>query len=160
MLLLRISDLVSIVANCAERNLCTSASMCWTCRYGVWYVTNPLKKVLQLSKSQRKGICLFSLDFFMLWVRYLSGIVCHMNALGSDEIFMSVTIWHILEPNKSSLANLEGMNNGICVLWQQVFISILLLNKIQVNTYNQKCMKYSPHLLLINMCITICTTSI
>ena len=56
-------------------------------------------------KSPKRYLLIFSRVFFMLWVRYLSRSPCHMNALGSDEIFMSVTMWHILEPTKSSFAN-------------------------------------------------------
>ena len=114
---------------------------------------NPLKKVLQLSISPWKGICLFSLEFF-----YAVGALFVSDSLPHECAWLR---WNFYERYNLaySWANFEGMNNGICVLWQ-VFISILLLNKLQVNTYNQKCMKYSPHLLLINMCITICTTSI
>ena len=155
MLYFWISDLVSIVANYGERNLCTSASVRWTCRTESGTSLNPLKKVLQLSKSQRIGICFYFLSSFFL----CCGCVICPGFLPHSCDWLR---WNFYECYNLtySWANLEGMNNGICVLWKQIFISVLLLNKIQVSTYNQKCTKYSPHLLLINMRITICTTCI
>ena len=72
-----------------------------------------LSKSTSTSGTVVQGICLFSprIPHAVDALFFKNFMICHMNVLGSDEIFMFLTVWDFLKLNKILFAKLKGMAN-------------------------------------------------